>query len=75
MLSSSKLTRSGEMVMPCPFDQLTPLCHHGGQVAEGAGIQPLAFRDSDLGPEPEFRFAAVAMTWIWAGSRGLPSFK
>jgi hypothetical protein len=59
MLSSSKRTALAEADIPTPFDQFSVGLHHRDQVAQCAGVEPVACSEPDLGLEPEFGLAAA----------------
>ena len=48
MLSSSKRTALAEVVMPSPFDQLSVGLRHLHQLAQRAGVKPVAGADPNL---------------------------
>jgi hypothetical protein len=60
MLSSSKRTASGEVLIPDPLDERGVVRDHPREFAKRPGIEPLVLSHRDAGANPELCLRAAA---------------
>ena len=60
MLSSSKRTDIGEVLMPCPFDEYCVVFHHARQLVQSACVESFAVCHPHVRVQPELGFPTFA---------------